>query len=151
MVFSKHAVRKSIYSRPVSRRTANSFLSSPPNIVRGGHDISGHTYILVLSIVYLLEDLTPFLPHLVPLALHPYLLKVIPTRNWSSRDPFRASDFISAQKATINVVVASSILALVGLWVLSLLNTALFFHTPQEKASGLIAGLLASFLLPKGG
>lgn len=43
------------------------------------------------------------------------------------------------------------ILLLVSLWTFSLVNTALFFHTPSEKVSGALIALSSWFLLPKGG
>jgi len=118
---------------------------------RGGHDISGHTYILVLSAMYLLEEMTPYLPYLVPSSLQVYTQHWIPRQHWSPVNPFIQSAVQTQQKATINFAVAISILFLLGAWCTSLLFTALFFHTPQEKLSGLIVGLAASLLLPKKG
>lgn len=118
---------------------------------KGGHDISGHTYILVLSTLYLLEELTPFIPHLLPSSLQVYIQHLIPRHFWSSHNPFIASSHQTKQKASINLIVAISILALVGAWSTSILFTALFFHTAQEKISGLIFGLAVTLLLPKTG
>lgn len=118
---------------------------------RGGHDISGHTFILVLSTLYLLEELTPYLPHLLPSSLQLQVQQWIPRQYWSPSSPFLHSPHLTQQKATINLAVTLSILSLLTAWSFSLLFTALFFHTPGEKISGLVVGLLASLLLPKRG
>ncbi|UZJ52664.1 hypothetical protein CBS101457_001984 [Exobasidium rhododendri] len=118
---------------------------------RGGHDISGHTYILVLSSLYLLEEVTPFLPYLFPSSVQPYVQRVIPRQYWSPFNPFIQTSRQSRQKARANLLVAVYILGLVGVWCSSLLFTSLFFHTPQEKISGLLVALGASLLIPKHG
>lgn len=58
---------------------------------RGGHDISGHTYILVLSASYLLEELTPFLPYLLPSSLQVYIQHIIPRHQWALVNPFKVT------------------------------------------------------------
>jgi hypothetical protein len=118
---------------------------------RGGHDISGHTYILVLSSMYLLEEMTPYIPHLLPYFLQTFVQNFIPRKYWSSSSPYTASSTQDLQRTRINLAVSLSILSLVGVWCISLFFTALFFHTPQEKLSGLVVGLAASLLLPKQG
>lgn len=118
---------------------------------RGGHDISGHTYILILSSLYLLEELTPYLPYLLPSSLQVHIQHLIPRQFWAPVNPFKASSIQSQQKATINLAVTLSILALITAWCTSLFFTALYFHTPQEKISGLLVGLAASLLLPRKG
>lgn len=118
---------------------------------KGGHDISGHTYILILSSMYLLEELTPYLPHLLPSSLQSYISNWIPRQHWSIISPFTQSSQVTAEQATINIIVVTSILFLLSGWSLSLLFTAIFFHTPSEKISGLVAALAASLLIPKKG
>ncbi len=124
---------------------------------QGGHDVSGHTFILVLSSLYLLEELAPFLPHLLP-ALASYF----PRQVWWPTNPFRSvgpapvstgsarprpTAESSAQTASFFTAIA--ILALVGLWLFMLLMTQVYFHTTAEKITGLLFGLGAWLLLPK--
>lgn len=118
---------------------------------KGGHDISGHTYILILSSLYLLEEITPFAVYLVPSILQRYLLAVFPRPLWAPQNPFVNSPQFSSQRARINIAVTLGILVLVTTWTASLLSTTVFFHTPQEKISGLLVSLGASLLIPKGG
>lgn len=118
---------------------------------RGGHDISGHTFILIISSLYLLEEVTPFLPYLLPISLQRHALRLLPRPLWAPADPFTAAGAGSPQQARVNYVVALAILGLVGVWMLSLTVTSIFFHTPQEKISGLLLALAASTVIPKGG
>lgn len=124
---------------------------------KGGHDVSGHTFILVLSALYLLEELAPFIPHLLP-ALSDFYPKSI----WWPSNPFRApgpspvSTGSSKQKAVTwnstelaSLLSAIAILALVGLWLLMLTMTQIYYHTAFEKMTGLLFGLGAWLLLPK--
>ncbi|CEH12788.1 Inositol phospholipid synthesis protein, Scs3p [Ceraceosorus bombacis] len=113
---------------------------------RGGHDLSGHTFILILSSLLLVEDLLPYLSYLIPSIPLPRSLR-------ASRNPFSSSSKGSSNevKALINRSVAYLILLVILLEWFCLLNTALFFHTPQEKVSGFAAGVLGWALLPKGG
>ncbi|CBQ69419.1 conserved hypothetical protein [Sporisorium reilianum SRZ2] len=97
---------------------------------KGGHDISGHTFIMVLSSLLLLEDVAPYLGVLLGGARQGAEVRTRWTR--------------SAYAA-----VGASV-GLVALWSWMLLNTAVYFHTPQEKVSGLVVGLLAWLALPKG-
>ena len=106
---------------------------------KGGHDISGHTFIMVLSSLLLLEDVAPCVS---------VLLK---------RDRVRGAlvggecEWVKRLRWTGSRYAAVAVsLGLVGLWSWMLLNTAIYFHTPQEKVSGLIVGLAAWLVLPKG-
>lgn len=49
------------------------------------------------------------------------------------------------------MVVLGMIASLVLVWGWMLLMTAVYFHTPTEKITGLLVGLGAWLLLPKGG
>lgn len=107
---------------------------------RGGHDISGHTFIMVLSSLLLLEDIAPYLAALVANSA------VGRAVFGDAKVDQRARAVVGEQKAKL--AVAASV-ALVGLWSWMLLNTAIYFHTPQEKVSGLIVALAAWMVLPK--
>ncbi|KDN53492.1 hypothetical protein K437DRAFT_265562 [Tilletiaria anomala UBC 951] len=123
---------------------------------KGGHDVSGHTFILTLSILYLLEELSPFVPYLVPA-----LADFYPKSVWWPTNPFRgpAPAAVStghskgAKKPTpmqaLSLAAALSVLALIGLWSFMLLTTQVYFHTTFEKATGFLTALAAWLLLPK--
>lgn len=117
---------------------------------KGGHDISGHTYILVVASLYLLEEITPFIPYLFSPSMHDWVARLIPRPLWAPQDPFSTTH----QPQTIarrNLIAMVAVLMLIGFWTMSLAITAVYFHTPQEKVSGLILSLAASLLIPKGG
>ncbi|SNX86423.1 related to SCS3 - protein required for inositol prototrophy [Melanopsichium pennsylvanicum] len=110
---------------------------------RGGHDISGHTFIMVLSSLLLLEDIAPYLAQLLGRgSLRKFLFQ-----GQQYSNAFVPGRVLWTMKAKAAV---AATLALVGLWSWMLWNTAIYFHTPQEKVSGLIVGLFAWLLLPKG-
>lgn len=111
-------------------------------IWKGGHDISGHTFIMVLSALLLLEDIAPYLAALLG-PDSPIVKSLLPQRTW-----LQAAARTNWTPAAKGAVAAT--LGLVGLWSWMLLNTAIYFHTPQEKVSGLFVGLAAWLLLPKG-
>ncbi|EPQ30714.1 uncharacterized protein PFL1_01615 [Pseudozyma flocculosa PF-1] len=131
---------------------------------RGGHDISGHTFLMVLSALFLLEEIAPFLPHLVPRGV----ADLFPRSGWSISNPFvvRVGPVGSSRKAgagqeqeqhgrrqidTAPTAVLAFVLAIVALWSWMLLMTAVYFHTPQEKITGLVVAIGCWLLLPKGG
>lgn len=126
-----------------------------PGILRprwkGGHDISGHTYILIISSLYLLEEITPFLPYLFPTSFHQSIATILPRPLWAPINPFSRTAQQSQATANQNLIAISAILTLVTLWTGSLIVTSIYFHTPQEKFSGLIVALVASLVIPKGG
>ena len=107
---------------------------------KGGHDISGHTFIMVLSSLLLLEDLAPYLAALLGRSALGRLLFPKPAPLGAARPTWTPQ---------AKVAVAAT-LGLVGLWSWMLLNTAIYFHTPQEKVTGLLVGLAAWLILPKG-
>lgn len=117
-------------------------------IWKGGHDISGHTFIMVLSSLFLLQEIAPYLPwalsSFVPASV---LRQLFPPNSWArlASNPFAPST-PTATKARVALL---STVALLALWSWMLLNTAIYFHTPQEKISGLIVALLGWAILPK--
>lgn len=121
---------------------------------RGGHDVSGHTFILILSSLFLLEELSPYLAQYLLAILPSNISSSLPLNTLfprgtirSSRNPYREE---SATAQRNSLAVTTSVLALVTLWVFSIVNTSLFFHTPQEKISGALIALAAWLVLPKG-
>lgn len=109
---------------------------------KGGHDISGHTFIMVLSSLLLLEDVAPYLAEILGRSALGQLL--FPQQQQASAVRGRTNWTPQAK------VAVAATLGLVGLWGWMLLNTAIYFHRPQEKISGLLAGLAAWLVLPKG-
>lgn len=94
---------------------------------RGGHDVSGHAFMMVHCALFLFELVLPLLPTLFPLAFAGPRMKVpLPVR-----------------------VVAYAATAVIALAWWMLLMTNLFFHSPTEKLSGCafgVAGWLLSSL-----
>lgn len=121
---------------------------------RGGHDVSGHTFLLILSFLWMLEEVSPLVPRLIPAlqSLYP------PSQRWPF--PIRARHGASVQVARKTKLPApgalgyrlglAATLGLAGLWAWMLLITQVYYHTTSEKLSGLVAGVLAWLLLPKG-
>lgn len=100
----------------------------------------------------MLEEISPLIPFLFP--------KLAPLYPRSQRWPF---DFTDARAATIAykaqlpapkslgyAIGLVAVLSLAGLWGWMLLLTQVYYHTTQEKLSGLVVGLLAWLVLPKG-
>lgn len=116
---------------------------------QGGHDASGHVFILMLSSLLLLEEVTPYLSYygqaVLPASLSARLSPLLPRSLRAKRDPYRGP------RALPSIAATTATLILVGLWVFSLVNTSLYFHTPAEKASGALFALVSWFVLPKGG
>ncbi|WFD32580.1 ATP adenylyltransferase [Malassezia sp. CBS 17886] len=110
----------------------------------GGHDMSGHTFILMLGILLLVEMLVPYLPYALP--SFSLLRQAIPTPLYAERDIFRTGP---RKERTINVVAFWASLLLVGVWTAMLFATAVYFHRPYEKVSGLYAALFVWLLMPK--
>lgn len=81
----------------------------------GGHDVSGHTFLLVLSTLLLFETVRSS------------------TRHFSQGSALPLPHFVTMALAYV----------LMTLWIGMLAATSLFFHSPAEKMSGLAFGLLA--------
>jgi len=140
----------------------------------GGHDVSGHTFMMILATMTLVETVAPVLPSVLPSLLDKYLAprkrpdavdltpasqtqtatapsvamasaKVVGQSNGSG-SVVEGED--SKERAHTHVVLELATvltLAFVGLWWGMLLTTSLYFHTFDEKMSGLAAGLLGWF------
>ncbi|PPQ66302.1 hypothetical protein CVT24_007299, partial [Panaeolus cyanescens] len=87
--------------------------------LRSGHDVSGHIFLLTMSILFLVDQIQPSLSADV----------------WP-----RASQF---HKWAI-----AANMALVAVWLFASYTTAVYFHTPFEKFTGFVLGL-ASFGLTR--
>ncbi|GAA6056295.1 hypothetical protein JCM3770_006762 [Rhodotorula araucariae] len=98
---------------------------------RGGHDVSGHAFMMVHCSLFLLELVYPLLP-----ALFPGLFSAggVGARAKAHRVHPAVK---TAGYAAVAVIVASW-------WML--LMTSLFFHSPAEKATGTAFGLLGWYI-----
>lgn len=76
-----------------------------PRLMRG-HDVSGHVFLLTMSLLFLADMIRPSL--------------TLPAR-------YRSTAHNCALAATV---------VLMGIWVLALLTTSVYFHTPFEKLTG---------------
>ncbi|KAL7420670.1 hypothetical protein Q5752_004621 [Cryptotrichosporon argae] len=98
----------------------------------GGFDVSGHAFLLTLSALVLAHELAPsWAAYLVPSA---------------PRSHMRQTTAAAFRRAVHGFATVTGT-ALVGLWVFMLGVTAVFFHNPPEKISGLALGLSAAFLV----
>lgn len=91
----------------------------------GGHDLSGHAFLLSMSSLFLLSEIAPTLAQ---------------TYMSSSSQPSMSRRI--EQGSSNRRYAALAIVALISLWYWMLLMTSLYFHTPQEKFTGLLAGIL---------
>jgi hypothetical protein len=71
-----------------------------------GHDVSGHVFLLTMSTLFLADQLQ-------------YSLRVRPSQ-WSIEHRLSVG----------------SVLVVIGLWLLGLWSTSVYFHTPEEKLTG---------------
>lgn len=86
----------------------------------GGHDLSGHLFILTHASLFLVAEMSPLIPYLLG---------------------------TKAQKRQITSwqrALGLSAAGLVGLWWFMLLNTSIFFHSPFEKFTGFFVGTLGA-------
>lgn len=106
---------------------------------KGGHDISGHSFLLTHSSLFLMTEIAPTLSVL--------LESVTGQPSGVQTGQGRLTPTLSATRARIESTVGRRYAAyattlLIGVWWWMLLMTSLYFHTPQEKVSGFAAGVL---------
>lgn len=101
---------------------------------RGGHDVSGHTFMMVHSSLFLYHLIAPSLPLVFPSWFrstpHPNAGETTPT--YEVKDPVAPGLIQTTVYATM---------ALMAIWWWMLLMTSLFFHSPAEKLSGFMFAL----------
>ncbi|GAA5915997.1 uncharacterized protein JCM6883_006245 [Sporobolomyces salmoneus] len=98
---------------------------APGEYWRGGHDVSGHSFMMIHCSMFLFELVHPLLPSLLP----KYFTSTS-TRTQPRKLPFAVQ------------VTAWASIAMMGLCWWMLLMTSLFFHSPAEKSSGVAFGVL---------
>ncbi|KAG8772109.1 hypothetical protein FRC12_003245 [Ceratobasidium sp. 428] len=93
-----------------------------------GHDISGHIFLLTMSIFFLAEQISISLP-----LVYPWL------------DPVPGT--VQRRGSELHKIVVKASMALLSIWFLMSWTTALYFHNAFEKISGFLAGLLAAYVV----
>jgi len=93
-----------------------------------GHDISGHIFLLTMSIFFLAEQIAISLPVVYP-----------------SLDPVPGT--VQQRGSELHKIVVKASMALLAIWFLMSLTTAVYFHTAFEKISGFVVGLLAAYII----
>ncbi|CUA66796.1 hypothetical protein RSOLAG22IIIB_00244 [Rhizoctonia solani] len=93
-----------------------------------GHDISGHMFLLTMSIFFLAEQISLSLPLLYP-----------------SLEPVPGT--VRHRASFLHEVAVKASTALLGIWFLMSWTTAIYFHTPFEKVTGFLAGLIAAYII----
>ncbi|GAA5958310.1 hypothetical protein JCM21900_001347 [Sporobolomyces salmonicolor] len=96
---------------------------------RGGHDVSGHAFMMLHCALFLFELVHPLLPSLLPA----YFRATTPEA--------RPRTLPRAVKAT-----AWAAIAVIALCWWMLLMTSLFFHSPAEKLTGVAFGVLGWYV-----
>ncbi|GAA5999759.1 hypothetical protein JCM10207_005895 [Rhodosporidiobolus poonsookiae] len=112
---------------------------------RGGHDVSGHAFMMVHTALFLFELVHPLLP-----ALFPRFFRLAhPTSTAAVKKDDAPVDPVLAAAPRLNPLVALAGYATVAVIALSwwmLLMTSLFFHSPAEKLTGLAFGLVGWYV-----
>ena len=119
---------------PFDAKTYPSFFDKLPDSIQSlkkvrtiprwhkGHDISGHTFLLTLSAIVLARELGTSWRLLV-------------------RRPELSGQQVGRGGGVPNFLATIFGTALIGLWIVMLTATAIYFHVPSEKISGLALGL----------
>ena len=100
---------------------------------QGGHDVSGHTFLLVHASLLLLTTIAPTLPYLFP-SIRNYFYPPLAPSPSSTATPVKISAPASISPA--HRYATYFVLSLISLWWFMLLQTALNFHHWSEKATG---------------
>lgn len=108
----------------------------------GGHDVSGHTFILVLGMLLVMETLIPYAPYALPQSSS--LRDSIPRSLYAAQNVFQLPGQRKANFAVLGFCVA-----LLALWSSMLLATSLYFHHAGEKLTGFLSALAVWALMPK--
>ncbi|KAF9518116.1 hypothetical protein BS47DRAFT_1325700 [Hydnum rufescens UP504] len=95
-------------------------LSLRPRLYHG-HDVSGHLFLLTLSILFLVDQLA---------SSPPLLFQPSPPALSVSRP------------STLHIRAVQATIALVVLWFWMTITTSVYFHSPGEKVSGFVLGVL---------
>lgn len=105
----------------------------------GGHDVSGHTFLLIHASLLLVTLTTPSLIRLPSSMKYHYNSIFAPSTSSSSTRP---TGIMSGSQTAATLLAV----ALVGLWWWMLLMTSIHFHTPGEKFTGFLFALAGWYL-----
>ncbi|WWD19910.1 hypothetical protein CI109_104379 [Kwoniella shandongensis] len=106
-----------------------------------GFDISGHAFLLTLSIMILARELEPSWRSLIAKRSN-----VTANRKSARREKIVHEE----ERGWLGIAhVVATVLGtgLTGIWLWMVVMTAVYFHNPPEKLSGLALGLFASFII----
>lgn len=120
-------------------------------VVSGGHDTSGHVFLLTHASLFILATIAPTLPYLFPILQQFFAPPISPrTENGVAKLTIKGHPSWSTQVVPAPIKIATyAALSLVALWWGMLFATATFFHHWSEKATGFgfaVAGWLISSL-----
>lgn len=93
-----------------------------PKLFRG-HDVSGHLFLLTLSVLFLVNQLTPS-------------LKLLWRSQSANSGVASKEDKARHPLMAYHTYAVSFAAALTTLWVFMILTTSVYFHTPLEKITG---------------
>ncbi|GME79151.1 unnamed protein product [Ambrosiozyma monospora] len=105
----------------------------------GGHDPSGHVFLLSLSTTFLMTQLFEFYNSIT-------LRKKLRQFKIDSENYLKNREFVQFLKSLFLEYPVVLLLMLVGLWLWMLLNTTIYFHSLLENLAGLFFSYLASLL-----
>lgn len=122
---------------------SNSISSSQCRSMRGrwigGHDPSGHVYILTLSSSFLLSALFTFYSGKELVVRFKRMVSHV-------RSKWHQGDYLDIFKHLVTFDGYFFLLILVGLWYWMLLMTSIYFHSMPEKIMGLLFSYLTTFI-----
>ncbi|KAM0791575.1 hypothetical protein ACM66B_006021 [Microbotryomycetes sp. NB124-2] len=106
---------------------------------RGGHDVSGHTFMMVHATLFLYQLIAPTLP-----LVFPSLYK----KSFSDKSKNAKTTYSPVEQPAPTAVKLTTYLclAMMALSWWMLLMTSLFFHSPAEKMSGFIFAIAGWFV-----
>ncbi|GAA5820725.1 hypothetical protein JCM11251_003129 [Rhodosporidiobolus azoricus] len=113
---------------------------------RGGHDVSGHAFMMVHASMFLFEIVYPLLPSLFPSLFDAPPSPTVESTRDGADEGKRARPVAPRRINPIVAVVGYATVAVLVLCWWMLLMTSLFFHSPAEKLTGLAFGLLGWYV-----
>ncbi|KAK8853478.1 hypothetical protein IAR55_004185 [Kwoniella newhampshirensis] len=128
---------------PVPTDDHESLIALPRPRWHKGFDISGHAFLLTLSIMVLARELEPTWRAW----LHQGSTSKKAGKRGAGSDIGGEEETQRGWLAIVHPVVTLLGTGLLGIWLWMIVMTAVYFHNPPEKLSGLVVGLVASFII----
>ncbi|KAM0754735.1 hypothetical protein T439DRAFT_321771 [Meredithblackwellia eburnea MCA 4105] len=107
---------------------------------KGGHDVSGHTFILTHATMLLITIVFPTFKSML-VVKRPRVPQTPHVPQWGQQPITTDAKGTKIVPSAPMKVTATICLVLAGVWWWMLLMTSMYFHSPQEKASGFIFGM----------